>query len=323
MPSLTNGWLTEYLGPSSLFESLLRKICESHSIVGISTLQRSPTFRTLFNQLRLKEESGRAATEALVSIAASSGTHCLTAEAHANRAFLETTNVITFIDEDMEVQHLDHSKPLYITTQINDVQIRRALVDTGASLNLVPASTLKAARIPLSRIAGAPIEVFGFVGIHECTIGSIQLVLKVGPIVALTRFYVIDSPVSYHTLLGRPWLHKHKLMPSTYHQCVKGRFNGKPIRIPANPTPFDISEAQYFEVTFYDKLTPNGEDSTSKLVGIPLPSWQDIENNPEIDMKSFLDKRKKKRECGETSSGASQPRCVQVQLPDGRLGYRL
>ena len=204
----------------------------------------------------------------------------------------------------MEVQHPDHSKPLYIATQINNVHIRRALVDIGASLNLIPTSTLKAARIPLSRIVGAPIEVFGFAGIHECTIGSIKLVLKVGPIFALTKFHVINSPISYHALLGRPWLHKHKLMPSTYHQCVKGRFNGKPIRIPANTTPFDLSEAHYFE-TFYDELTPSGEDSTSRPVGIPLPSWQDIGNNPEIDMRSFLDQRKKKRECGETPNGVS------------------
>ena len=223
----------------------------------------------------------------------------------------------------MEVQHLDHSKTLDITAQIYDVQIRRALVDTGASLNLIPASTFKAAGIPLSKIVGAPIKVFSFTGIHECIIGSVQLVLKVGPIIALTRFHVIDSPVSYHALLGRPWLHKHKLVPYTYHQCVKGRFNGKPIRIPANPTLFDLSEAHYFEATFYDELTLNGEDSTSRPVGIPLPSWQDIENNPEIDTRSFLDKRKKKREHGETSSGASQPRCVQVQLPDGCLGYCL
>ena len=40
-------------------------------------------------------------------------------------------------------------------------------------------------------------------------------------------------------------------------------------------------------------------------------------------MRSFLDNRKKKNERGETSSSASQPCCVQVQLPDGRLGYRL
>ena len=241
--------------------------------ITISALQRSPTFRTLFNQLKLKEESRRSATEALVSIAASFGTYCLIAEAHASCAFLETTNVITFTDEDMEVQHPDHSKPLYITTQINDVHIRRALVNIGASLNLIPTNTLKAVGIPLSKIAEAPIEVFGFTGIHECTIGSIQLVLKVGPSVALTRFHVIDSPVSYHALLGRPCLHKHKLVPSIYHQCVKGRFNGKPICIPANPTPFDLSEAHYFEATFYDELTPSGEDSTSRPVGIPLPSW--------------------------------------------------
>ncbi|XP_075645408.1 uncharacterized protein LOC142616435 [Castanea sativa] len=98
----------------------------------------------------------------------------------------------------MEVQYPDHSKPLYVAAQINDVHIRRALVDTSASLNLIPVSTLKAARIPLSRITGAPIEVFSFAGIHECTLGSIQLVLKVGPVVALTRFHVIDSTISYH-----------------------------------------------------------------------------------------------------------------------------
>nr|POE50281.1 hypothetical protein CFP56_48623 [Quercus suber] len=50
--------------------------------------------------------------------------------------------------------------------------------------------------------------------------------------------------------------------------------------------PFDLSEAHYFEATFYDELTPSGKDSTSRPVGIPLPSWQDIENNPEMDMRS-------------------------------------
>ena len=111
----------------------------------------------MFNQLGLKEESRRATTEALVSIAANYGTHCLTAEAHANRAFLETTNVITFTDEDMEVQHPDHSKPLYIAAQINDVHVKWALVDIGASFNFIPTNTLKAARIPLSKITKAPI----------------------------------------------------------------------------------------------------------------------------------------------------------------------
>ena len=89
----------------------------------VSTLQRSPAFCALFNQLGFNEEARKAATEALVSIASDSGTHCLTVEAHASRAFLETTNAITFTDEDMEVQHPDHSRLLYVAARIYDVHI--------------------------------------------------------------------------------------------------------------------------------------------------------------------------------------------------------
>lgn len=161
------------------------------------------------------EESRRTATETLVSIVANSGTHCLTAEAHASWAFIETTNVTTFTDEDKEVQHPDHSRPLYVATQINNVHIRRALVDT----------------------------------------------LKVGLIFALTKFHVIDSPFSYHALLGKPWLQNYKLVPSTYYQCVKGRLNGKPICNPTNPSPFDLFKAHYFKANFNDdELILSGKD---------------------------------------------------------------
>jgi len=41
-----------------------------------------------------------------------------------------------------------------------------------------------------------------FGGGCEHTIGHIQLVLKVEPLVGLTTFHVLDSSVSYHLLLG-------------------------------------------------------------------------------------------------------------------------
>ena len=91
--------------------------------VAVLALQRSPAFRALFNQLGFNEEARKVSTEALVSIASDSGTHCLTVEAHASRAFLETTNAITFTEEDMEVQHPDHSRLLYVAARIYDVHI--------------------------------------------------------------------------------------------------------------------------------------------------------------------------------------------------------
>ena len=140
---------------------------------------------------------------------------------------------------------------------------------------------------------------------------------------ALRRFHVINSVIPYHALLRRPWLHRHKLVPSTYHQCVKGRFLGKPIRILANHTPFDLSEAHYFEADFYNEFTPCGEDATLKPIGTPLPDWEVIEKEPEVDLRGILDQKKKKRKRKEASSSRSQLRCVQIQLPDGCLGYRL
>jgi hypothetical protein len=181
----------------------------------IKTLQRNPRFRSLFNQLGLNPEARTAATEAIMAIAADSGAHCFIAETHASRVFLETTNAITFTDEDMEVRYPNHRRPLYLSATINEVQVRRALVDTGSCINLIPLSTIQAAEISQKKIQGAPMEIKGFGGVGEYTKGHIQLVLKVGPIVALTRFHVVDSVVPYHILLGRPWLHKHQLIPST------------------------------------------------------------------------------------------------------------
>jgi hypothetical protein len=153
-------------------------------------------------------------------------------------------------------------------------------------------------------------EIKGFSGIGEYTKGHIQLVLKVGPIVALTRFHVVDFVVPYHILLGRPWLHKHQLVSSTYHQCVKGMLNGKPIRIVANPTPFDHSESHFVEVALYDEVAPAGQASLAKLVGIPLSKWEEIKDAPEADLRDLLELRRKCRE--EASTSKSQSQCVRV-----------
>ena len=170
----------------------------------IKKLQRNPRFRSLFNLLGLNPEARIAATEAIMAIAADSRAHCFTVETHASRAFLETTNAITFTNEDMKIQYPDHRRPLYLSATINEVQVRRALVDIGSYINLIPLSTIQTAEISRKKIQGEPMEIKGFGGVGEYTKGHIQLVLKVGPIVALTLFYVVDSVVPYHILLGRP-----------------------------------------------------------------------------------------------------------------------
>ena len=94
--------------------------------------------------------------------------------------------------------------------------------------------------------------------------------LKVGLIASLTSFHVVKTEVSYHILLGRPWLHKYRLVPSTYYQCMKGRLNGKMIWIVANPSPFEQAEAHLVETIFYEEWAPSGESLVSKPQSIFL-----------------------------------------------------
>ena len=113
----------------------------------ITTLQQSVKFKNLFDQLGLTIKERKIAIEALVSIAFGAGVECLSAEIPKDRALLQESTEITFSNEDMEVGHLDHRRPLYLATSLNQIPIKRALIDTGASVNFIPLRTLQAVGI--------------------------------------------------------------------------------------------------------------------------------------------------------------------------------
>ena len=101
----------------------------------------------MFDQLGLIANEQRIAIEALVSIASRTRIECLTTKVTDDKALLQEENEITFSDEDMEVGYSDHRRPLYLVAFINQTPLKRTLVDTGASINLIPLSTLQAVGI--------------------------------------------------------------------------------------------------------------------------------------------------------------------------------
>uniref|UniRef100_A0A2N9IKX5 RNA-directed DNA polymerase n=1 Tax=Fagus sylvatica TaxID=28930 RepID=A0A2N9IKX5_FAGSY len=251
----------------------------------IKALQRNPRFRSLFNQLGLNPEARTAATEAIMAIAADSGAHCFTAETHASRAFLETTNAITFTDEDMEVQYPDHRRPLYLSATINEVQVRRALVDTGSCINLIPLSTIQAAEISQRKIQGAPMEIKGFGGVGEYTKGHIQLVPK-------GWSHCIFDAVSRCGLRCS--------LPHIIGKTLAAQAPAYPLHLPPMP--------------LYDEITPAGEASLAKPIGIPLPKWEEIKDAPEADLRDLLERKKKRK--AEASASKSQPQFNATDIPE-------
>ena len=123
--------------------------------------------------MELTANKRRVTTEALVSIPLGAIIECLAVETKANKAFLQHDNEITFSDEDMKEGNSDHRRPLYSVASINQIPIKRSLVDLSASMNLIPLSTLQVAGISKSKIQGRPMEVIGFGGRSEYTVGHI------------------------------------------------------------------------------------------------------------------------------------------------------
>ena len=99
----------------------------------------------------------------------------LSAKVADDRALLQESSEITFSNEDIEMGYPDHRRPIYLAASINQIPIKRELVNTGAFVNLIPLSTLQAAGISERKIQGCPMEVTGFEGKGKYTAGHIQL----------------------------------------------------------------------------------------------------------------------------------------------------
>ncbi|XP_056856572.1 uncharacterized protein LOC130505990 [Raphanus sativus] len=61
----------------------------------------------------------------------------------------------------------------------------------------------------------------GFSGEVKQTLGEVLLPVYAEGINQATKFLVVDCPLSYNVILGRPWIHDMGAVPSTLHQLVK------------------------------------------------------------------------------------------------------
>ena len=94
------------------------------------------------------------------------------------------------------------------------------------------------------------------------------------------------------------------------------------IRITANPSPFEQAEAHLVETMFYDQWAPSGENSVSKPRGTFVPRSEDVQDDPEPDLRELL-ARKKKRKEAPTAELDEVPQCIRIRGFDGKIVYKL
>ncbi|XP_070017031.1 uncharacterized protein [Nicotiana sylvestris] len=130
-------------------------------------------------------------------------------------------NMITFSDDELPMEGTEHNRALYLTVKCENSIVSRVLVDNGSSENICPLSTLQKLKIGTERIHLNSVCVRGFDGEGKDSVGDIMLELSIGPIEFTMEFQVLYVVVSYNLLLGKPWIHVAKVVPSSLHQMVK------------------------------------------------------------------------------------------------------
>ena len=100
--------------------------------------------------------------------------------------------------------------------------------------------------------------------------GVITLDLDIQGFLTQVNCHVINAPTSYNLLLGRPWLHRYKVVASTAHQCFKFDQNGELRRIMADTRPFAVTESFYSDSQYYI-LAPDSDEPRTNEETISRP----------------------------------------------------
>ncbi|KAL2330665.1 hypothetical protein Fmac_018246 [Flemingia macrophylla] len=204
--------------PEEETDELLKYIRQSEYSV-IDQLNRTPTKITLLSLIMSSEPHHQALLKVLNEAYVA---HNISQDKFEGIVSHITANDhLTFIDEEITPEGVNHNKPLHISVKCKEYLIAKVLVDNGSSLNVMPKHTLDQVTIEGIQMLPSNMIVRAFDGSKREVVGEVTLPIQVRPTIFNVEFQVMDITPAYSCLLGRPWIHNAKVVPSTLHQRVK------------------------------------------------------------------------------------------------------
>src|SRR5436190_4835361 len=97
----------------------------------------------------------------------------------------------------------------------------RIQMDPGSALSIMQRRVTEHLSIPAHRLSATNTNIFGFNANSSRPMGKIKLQCQIRDLKSEVTVYIIDANTSYNLLLGRPWIHKNHIVPSTLHQVMK------------------------------------------------------------------------------------------------------
>ncbi|XP_028080064.1 uncharacterized protein LOC114281712 [Camellia sinensis] len=118
------------------------------------------------------------------------------------------------------VQH-PHNDALVVTLKIGDCQVRHILIDQGSSCDIIYVRCYKELGLYPNDLEQSNSPMVGFNGTPTWPLGAMNLEVQAGTKKVNIEFKMIDTPSPYNAILGRPWLHAMRVVPSTLHQLLR------------------------------------------------------------------------------------------------------
>ncbi|GAV58466.1 LOW QUALITY PROTEIN: hypothetical protein CFOL_v3_02000, partial [Cephalotus follicularis] len=118
--------------------------------------------------------------------------------------------VITFLEADYEGVRLPHDDPEVVTLLVELFTMKRILIDSGSSADILYKHAFDQLRIPADQLKPVKTPLVGFTGETIHPLGSINLSVVAGTAPCQTQvdmmFLVVDTSSPYNVIVGRPGL---------------------------------------------------------------------------------------------------------------------
>ena len=128
---------------------------------------------------------------------------------------------IVFSDDDLPPEGPDHVRHLYIIVGCSGRRVPSVLLDNGSALNVCSLATTITLGFAPSDFGPSTQTVKAYDSTKREVMDTLVIDLQIGAAIFSTLFQVLRIPASFNLLLGRPWIHRAGVIPSSPHQKVK------------------------------------------------------------------------------------------------------
>ncbi|XP_078153001.1 uncharacterized protein LOC144548163 [Carex rostrata] len=149
----------------------------------------------------------------------------MTVEQDIDRKRPRHDEVISFSEKDMKHVTWPHEDPIVLSLKIGIHRVKRILIDTGSSADILYWSTFKQMGGKMMDLQGGVSPLVGFTGdtLQPRGIAQFKVIFGTPPrtVEVLVDFLVVNAPSTYNAIIGRSTLNKIGAIVSSPHLKVK------------------------------------------------------------------------------------------------------